>query len=333
MHERDSTSEEARLASLLRAAGARETPPEELSDQVRAAAYDEWQTVVATRKRRRMRTYALAASIAALAVIGICLAVIASAPRPEVAQVVQVEGDVTLDEGWLARARAVDMNGAVRAGGRIVSGHEGFAELELGDGIRVSLDENSTVRVAAADRVALERGGIFVATAGAARSASFAVATARGNVRHLGTQYEVRTVERDVHVSVREGRVIVESNGAIHEGVAGERLQLVASGDLVRTALSAHGDVWAPWRRSLPDIASFDIEAQSLHAFLEWFMRETGRRVEFASQEAVALARTTILHGSIDGMDPDTALATVLATTDFSRADSNDGRVVLSTSP
>jgi ferric-dicitrate binding protein FerR (iron transport regulator) len=293
----------------------------------------EWQAVVATRRRRRTRIYAIAASVAALACVGLVLAVGASAPAPQIAQVAQVAGHVTRDAGWLSRARQLTSNGVVHEGEQIVSQPQGFAALALNNGIRLNLDESSSVRFAAPDRVVLERGAVFVVTNGAAHSTAFTVATERGNVRHLGTQYEVRTVERDVHVSVREGRVIVEANGALHEGVAGERLQIAASGALLRTALAANGDVWTRWRGSLPDLAPFDIEAQSLHAFLDWFVRETGRRVEFASPEAAALARTTILHGSIDGMDPDMALTTVLATTDFSRADGDDGRIVIAASP
>lgn len=323
-------SDEARIESLLRAAGARTVPPAALTQQVREVVHREWRAAVASRRRRRVRTYALAASFAALACAGIVWMTVGPAPAAEIARVAHVTGAVTHQTGRLERPRRLDPDGAVRSGERVESAPGAFAALDLDGGIRLNIDEGSRVRIARADRVVLERGAVFVATQDDVRGRPFTVATERGDVRHVGTQYEVRTVARDVHISVREGRIIVDANGALHEGTAGERLEIDASGKLARATLTAEHDPWRRWHWALPAVPEFDIEAQTLQAFLDWFAHKTGRTIEFASQSAAALARTTILHGSIAGMDPDTALATVLATTDFSRSDAGDGRILLS---
>ena len=39
------------------------------------------------------------------------------------------------------------------------------------------------------------------------------IATRNGTIRHIGTQYEVRTLPSGVQVSVREGRVVVDTDG------------------------------------------------------------------------------------------------------------------------
>ena len=61
--------EDAELQALLRAAGARPTPPPGMSDEVRAAVAAEWGAVVgAGRPQRRTVPWLMAASAAALAV-------------------------------------------------------------------------------------------------------------------------------------------------------------------------------------------------------------------------------------------------------------------------
>jgi hypothetical protein len=56
------------------------------------------------------------------------------------------------------------------------------------------------------------------------------------------------------------------------------------------------------------------IEGRSLSAFLDWYARERGVSVRFASADAQAGAARTILRGSIDAMSLDEALSSVLAT-------------------
>jgi hypothetical protein len=48
---------------------------------------------------------------------------------------------------------------------------------------------------------------------------------------------------------------------------------------------------------------------------LGWVGRETGRRVDFADEHVRAVARGTLLHGSVQGLKPLDALDRVLSTT------------------
>jgi ferric-dicitrate binding protein FerR (iron transport regulator) len=326
--QRDEQREEQRIEALLQRVGPRIAPPEDLTRQVREAVRSEWRQAVAERTRaRRVRVLAAAASFAALVTIGMTATLMNSTPPAQMAVVARVEGEVRGDAGWLHPARDLATDTAVHVGDEIVTAAEAHAAFHIDEGLSLQLDENSRVRLVDDDRLVLERGAVYVASdMGAARSATFTVATRNGTVRHIGTQYEVRTVPAGVQVSVREGRVVVDTDGALHEGKAGERIAIDNDGAVKRTALAQNDPHWRWVERSAP---SFDIENQSLNDFLSWFSRETGRQVAFASPEAAQAARSTILRGSIEGLEPQAALTAVLATTELVSVEGQDGRIMI----
>lgn len=326
--QRDERTEEQRIEALLQKVGPRIAPPEDLTRQVREAVRSEWRETVTERSRaRRVRVIAAAASLAALATIGVTAALMNSTPPAQMAVVTRIEGAVRGDAGWLHPARELTDGAVVHVGDEIVTAADAHAAFHIDEGLSLQLDESSKVRLAHDDRLVLERGAVYVASdSDAARSATFIVATRNGTVRHIGTQYEVRTVPAGVQVSVREGRVVVDTDGALHEGKAGERIAIDDGGAVKRTALAQNDPHWRWVERSAP---SFDIENQSLHDFLSWFSRETGRQVAFASPEAAQAARATILRGSIEGLEPQAALTAVLATTELISVEDQDGRIVI----
>ena len=54
---------------------------------------------------------------------------------------------------------------------------------------------------------------------------------------------------------------------------------------------------------------------KSLLDFLKWAARETGRDLQFESDESRMFAMRTDVHGSVEGLTPDEALEAILATT------------------
>jgi ferric-dicitrate binding protein FerR (iron transport regulator) len=324
----DDRAEEQRIEVLLQNVGARAAPPEELAREVRAAVRSEWQRTLAERGRaRRVRMFAAAASVAAIAAIATALGIMNSTPPAQIALATQIEGQVTGDAGFLHAIRSLAADAGVYVGDEIATGPHAYATFHIDDGLSLQLDQNSEVRLVDRDRLVLERGAVYVASEpAAARSATFMVATRNGTIRHIGTQYEVRTLASGVQVSVREGRVIVDTDGALHEGKAGERIAIGDDGAIARTTVAQEGPHWRWVDRGAP---GFDIENQSLDDFLSWFSRETGRRVSFASPEAARAAHETILRGSIEGLEPHAALAAVLATTELSSTQIQDGTIVI----
>jgi ferric-dicitrate binding protein FerR (iron transport regulator) len=147
------------------------------------------------------------------------------------------------------------------------------------------------------------------------------VRTDAGSVRHVGTQYEVRTHADDMVVSVREGRVMIANAAGTSSGVAGEEIRVTPRGEIVRGTVAAHDPRWQ-WAASTAP--QFDINDHTLAVFLEWVARETGRKVVYASSAAQSAANGLKLRGSIVGLDPDTALNAVLSTTQLHRYQTKD---------
>src|SRR5690606_10831344 len=141
-------------------------------------------------------------------------------------------------------------------------------------------------------------------------TAGFAIATDRATVRHIGTQYQVRTTADGIRVGVREGRVVVDAEGVLHEGRAGEQLAVMEGGSIARTALAADDPQWQ-WIDSIAP--AFDVEDRSRRELIEWFSRETGSHVAFATPQLAKEAETTVLRGSIEGLEPRAELDAVLA--------------------
>ena len=77
----------------------------------------------------------------------------------------------------------------------------------------------------------------------------------------------------------------------------------------------------------------FDIDNQSLASFLQWIARETGRHVVYSTPQAEAAAQAVKLRGSIAGLDADVALATVLATTQLRRYQTNSSEIGIELTP
>jgi ferric-dicitrate binding protein FerR (iron transport regulator) len=314
------------IEALLRQVGAREEPSTAMMAEVEAAVHAEWQTMVAQRQRRRSMGWGMAASfvvVVAAAALGLRY-LNGSSP---VATIADVDGHVLVASGgglmsseqWGERASGQQ----VMKGERIQTDDRSRAALSVG-GLSLRLDHNTTLRVAALDKVVLETGALYVDSPPAADGNTadrLDVETHSGTVRHVGTQYQVRSHADDIEVSVREGRVTIINAAYTSTGLAGERIRLTSQGEVSRDALSPLASDWQWVAEAAPP---FDIDNRPLSDFLRWVARETGRRLVYASAQAQAAAEGVRLRGSIAELDPDTALNAVLATTQLRRYETKD---------
>lgn len=304
------------LERLLRSTGPRVVPPPEVAAAVRAAVAEEWRTTVAARRPRARtqvpRWLAAAASIAAVGVT-----VWLAAPRllapTTVATVARVEGGVEVRRGDAGTWAPLVANATLQAGDTLRTGAEGRVALHRADGLDVRVDTRTTLALPSPNEAALAAGRVYV-DAGAARGQTdaFTVATAGGDIHHLGTQYGVAFESGTLDVAVREGSVAIEGRQAPIVANAGDRVQLAADGQVTRGQVAPQADSWR-WAQSIaPD---FVIEGRSLDEFLTWAARETGHRLVYASAEAARTAETLELKGSVTGLEPEAAVAAVMTTT------------------
>ena len=306
--------EDAELQALLRAAGARPTPPPGMSDEVRAAVAAEWRAVVAAgRPRRRTVPWLMAASAAALAVGAWFALTQPAAPGAVVATVARLGGPAEVRHASASSWQTLSAGADLRAGDRVRTRATGGVALRRTDGLEVRLDVETAFALADVDRGRLETGRIYVDSGrGNARTDGFVVETAFGSVRHLGTQYAVRLAPAALGVAVREGSVAIDHGGSDALASAGESVTVSADGRIERASLAPHD---AAWRWAEASAPAFAIDGRTLDEFLEWAARETGGRLVYASAAAAREAQQTVLQGSVDGLTPEQAIDAVLMTT------------------
>lgn len=312
--------DDAAVDQLLREVGARDLPAADLMNEVRQAVHGEWRAMVEQRKRRsRIVIYGLAASVV-VAVLAVAVSwQFMSAPPAAAASVARVEGVLQVDPVGSGEWRAVKTGEQVAAGGMVRTDEGTRAALDFGDGVSVRMDTGSLLKLASADRVALDHGGLYVdADPRSEAQHSLVVETAYGSVRHLGTQYQIRTARSSIEVGIREGRIEVTNAQGTHAGAAGEQLVIPREGAITRAAISPQD---ARWQWATHIAPAFDIDHQPLASFLNWIARETGKQLVYATPDVQTRAGQLILRGSVSELPPEQALAAVMATTPFAFAE------------
>jgi hypothetical protein len=324
-------ADEAGIQELLRQVGARDEPSPDVMQEVQEAVYAEWQAVVRERRaHRRSLAWSMAASFA-LAVLAATFGLRYITREPvQVATISRIDGHLlgsAKQDGWNPRG----VGQPIIVGETVQTDDRSRAALAFGPDVSMRLDRSTTLRMAAADRVVLNSGALYVdSPTGAHQATALTVQAHAGSVRHVGTQYEIRTHADDIEVSVREGRVMITNAAGTSTGEAGERIRVTPQGEITRQALSADDAAWQ-WAVSAAPV--FDINDRSLSSFLQWIARETGRQLVYASPQAETAATQVKLRGSIAGLDPDTALTAVLATTQLRRFKTKDESIGITLEP
>lgn len=317
--EHDDMTDDDGIEALLREVGARDEPSAAATEEVRRAVHDEWRTMVARRKRqRRVIAFAVAASVALVVAIASWTLRFASPDAAVAVTVARIEGDARLQA---MPTGLIDVGDAIAVGAVLTTDEKTRIALAYGAGTSIRIDRGSRIERVSPDRFRLSAGAIYIDAHPQTEDRELVIETLAGDVRHLGTQYQVRQSNGFVEVSIREGRVGITRSEGVALASAGERVRITAAGQVERGAISSQDPSW-DWAESTSP--EFAIDNRTLAEFLEWAARQTGRRVVYASAAAQRAAETLKLHGSIEGLDPETALSAVLSTTDLTRYESGD---------
>jgi hypothetical protein len=318
IHDRENTADANgdAIGQLLKLAGPRRMPDAAQMDRARAAARADWTELVQRRTRRRVVWTLMGAAVAASVIGGLgwpWLARHRATPgvRSEsVASLRTVAGPVFLvtPDG---RRSAIASGARIGAGERLETSNNGRAAFVLTGGVSVRLDQGTAFVLDGPDAATLERGAAYVDSGGEPRAAALEIKTAFGSVRHVGTQFEVRLQDSLLRVWVREGTVAVERGGTRWTSQSGEALTLSGSGPPVRKMIPTFGSDWK-WVADLAE--PFHLEGARVPAFLQWVSREQGWRWQLEDPRMLDHIEQIVLHGSIDGLTPEEALAAVLPT-------------------
>ncbi len=294
------------VEALLRQASPRPVPPAADQRRVREAVRAEWQDVTGRhRRRRRVRAFALAASVL-VAVIAALAALSPPAPPPiQVATVDRSHGAVYL-LGERSELRALPASKVISAGQSVMTGDGAGLGLAWRNGGSLRLGENTRLEFRAPDTVLLRSGHVYfdseapmlaAGAAGGPQVTELRIETPHGSVRHVGTQFMTFTDEDELTVSVREGEVIVATRYYAQTASAGEQLRVSGNARPSVVDFRAYGPAWA-WIESTAPAAALD--GRTVQEFLHWVARETGLALAFEDEAAERLARTETLRGTVD---------------------------------
>jgi len=323
---RHQPTDDETTAALLRIAGPRAEVPEDVAARVYERVFAEWSKDAELgvgartyRKARRswrfgigrdafLRWMAPVAVAASLLVAVLVVMEPATAPVPAVGQVARVAG-------LEAQAGVPQAGDAVYPGDVLSTG--------AGQGVSLLLAKNESLRLGENTRLRVESGQAFTLLAGRVyadtgqliyRNNGLVIEAGSATISDVGTQFAVTLDGGEVDVAVREGRVDVQQQEALHTAIAGERLTVSESGDAVIAAISPHSEYW-DWAADLAP--RFEIENKTLMDFLKWVTRETGMELVFESDELRMAAMRTDLHGSVASFSPRESVEAVLATTNL----------------
>ena len=277
--------------------------------RMRATVDAEFQALARqTRHRRSIRWTSLAAAIALVTVAAVVL--MRPAPHAQLlaGTIVRVDGGNFRVRYGLFRAHAVGSGETLHTGERWVA--EGSVLVRLASGGTLRMAPGTTIEASRPNQMSLESGRAYLDFE--AGAAAFTLDTPLGAVEHIGTQFEVAVIDPAVRVRVREGTVRVFGSNSTVTANQGTELSIPPSGALERRRIPTYGPDWAWVEAIAPD---YDIENKPLIEFLSWVGRETGRHVDFSDDHVRAVARGTLLHGSVQGLKPLDALDRVMSTT------------------
>jgi ferric-dicitrate binding protein FerR (iron transport regulator) len=280
-------------------------------------------------RRRRRWIGALAASAAACA-----LGLVVFQLRPVAIEPVSVasanlqRGDLDIERrgtpGWrpLRPGAAIDNGARLRANGPL------GACISLSAGRLVRLKASTQVILLAGAHLQLIAGSAYVDSGAPEQDDPVVIETGLGTVRDVGTVFEVQSSPGALRIRVREGRVLLDSNGrdVPLESRVGDELRVTSDGTTLRASIPTAGPEWA-WAEALAIAPAVD--GQSLLGFLEWVAHESGRPLQFQSAGDRQQAAAVLLHGIVPDLRPLEALDIMLAATDFEYTLSDGGAIVI----
>ncbi len=317
------------IARVLRAAGGRANPSDDMTRAVYEAVHAEWRATVERQRRKRMHRVwlAAAASIAVAAIALFASRGLIHTPGELMADVSRSAGVVQFREGDSDEWQSAAATKSLRIGQSIHTGADGRVALALRDGVSLRLDHDTNVAIVSADRVDVRTGAVYLDSGVSGPSAArLQVGTPAGIVRHVGTQYEARILSSGTRVRVRERSVdVMPANGPARTLEVGDQILVSSAGVEQRSRIEPSSDEWDWASNAAPE---FDINGKPVQEFLAWAGRETGLKVVFTSAESASEARRAVLSGSIAGLNPDEALAAVLPTTSL-KGTEKDGQLVV----
>lgn len=314
------------VGELIRNAGRREVPPAGMRNEVLAETHRFWREQV--RRRRRRFVAGIAAALALVSVVATIYAIRITTPSAQLARVARVVGVLetrpAVDMAWQSVG---ERDQVLNRGQHLRTGARSRANILLAGNVSLRLDHQTEITLTGPGQIELRDGMLYVDTGSRSTDvAGVEIITPAGIARDIGTQFEVRYLEDDFRLRVREGRVSLRRGSEELLSASGDQLAVGPTGDVTAGRTAVTGPSWS-WVQTVALVP--DIDNQPLTMLLEWVARETGRPVRYQSPALESKAEMTILHGKVRDLGPMDVLGIVLATTDFTYEELDDGAIMI----
>lgn len=303
---------ERSIERLIKLGGERDMPSREAMERARLAAQESFRRMLGERppaaprsRIKPMLGFAVAAGLAALALYTWTHRPV-SEPPVLVARIATLEDGATLFEpGGKTIARvALPIHS-----GTTLATREGRIALTFGDSVSLRVDRHTRLRFDSRERITLLEGALYVDSGGVNAVPALRIDTPAGEVRHVGTQFQVSVAGSITRVRVREGRVLLtRAAGAPADIVTGDEVKVSGKNLQWLHALPSFGPDWE-WSASIAP--PLEIENRPLSEFLAWMVREHGWQLRYGDPGLQPRTPEIRLHGSLDRLGPDAMLERV----------------------
>lgn len=267
----------------------REKPSVESTQLAHAALNDEWQLAV-TRKRKQRRQWqslSMAAGFMLMAVVGVTM----WPENPMETLQVQSAQHLLLDKQLVNDDAFIIVPEQTLVAVNEASISAGELQLRLAAGTELIWNGHSEVQ--------LKKGQLYVDAEG---DSTLLVRTAYGSVADIGTQFLVALGENELQASVREGTIIVESNGSQHTASPrkNEAAVVVLSENSVHQHFETKSNARWDWVHNTPT----RYESERVAELLTLISHDLGKRIEFANKGVEASVATMRINGELNPAKP-----------------------------
>lgn len=301
----NSPESESSIERLIKLAGEPDRPAPAAMERARLAAERSWRRGIGRRADTSRRGFsraamglAVAAGIAALTLYFGLLRSTVEAPV-SLGRIVSMVGSASMQapQGFEIPAQ---VQSPVHAGDTLDT-REARVALTFGDSLSLRVDRRSRLRFEGRGQITLLQGALYVDSGGINAVPALRIGTPAGEVRHVGTQFQVVVTENTTRVRVREGRVLLTGASPVPADIApGDELRVSGTQLQWQRGLPSFGAEWE-WTAAIAP--PFDMENRPLAEFLTWVAREHGWQVRYEAEGLQDRTREIRLHGSLDGLD------------------------------
>lgn len=302
------------IEKILDQAGPRVKPEQPVRDEVYKEVHDMW---LETHKPPFYQAHAvkIAASLFLfISLFSFTLLYKGDQPVYNIAQSIEIQGQIQIsqnNEDWFY----LDNDKTISPGDYLKTQRNNRLLVNLFNGNQFRVDENTHLKVESNNHLSLLSGRIYIDSDSTDGHHKLTIDTPLAKVNHIGTQYSVSYIGKQLNVGVRDGLVLVKGGRiAQSEIVKGRNLMLNTNGEVLYSNIETYDPVWH-WTQKITD--GFSIQDRTLSDYLKWVSTETGYPIKWESDTVKNKAESIKLSGSINGILPVDSLDVIIPTTRF----------------